>query len=175
MDMDTEVQRAPLDWLQPSVHGDLVLVDRIQAAGWQSFERGAEIGEVSLVDGVVASLERGAGVSLHLVTPSEPSATAIAHPDGGGLVLVTHLGGGGSPELLAAARAIGADAFAATEVVFQIGFAGVVLFDAAGGWEMAAESMAHVVGQTEKGDYRVSVASEHELLDQRVRLVRLWR
>ena len=173
MVQDTEVPKAPLEWAE-SIHGDLVLVDRVQADGWEQIERGStDEHESSVLDGVLATTSRGAGLSLKLATPEGPAFSAVASDESGRVDVVTVLGGEGTGEVLDAARALGDDVFESTEVELEIGFVGLVLFDGSASWEMASESMLYVYGTTPKGTYRVSVAREAEAAGQRVRVIRL--
>lgn len=169
---DTEAPSAPLQWAE-SIHGDLVLVDRLQADGWEQLERGAETPTArSLVEGVLSTISRGAGTSLLLHTPDGPACTAPVSLEGGSVLLVTHLGGSGSPEVLEAAQQIPDDAYLATDATFTVGYVGAVLFDGSASWEMASESMLYVYVQA-KGDYHVDVVREHGEGDRRVRVIRL--
>lgn len=169
---DTEAPTAPLEWAE-SIHGDLVLLDRLRADGWEQLERGAATPSAkTLVEGVLSTIERGAGTSLLLHTPTEPSFTAVTSLDGGAVLVVTHLGGSGSEEALEAAKQIPDDAFEATEATFSVGYVGGVLFDGSASWEMASESMLYVYVQA-KGEYRVDVAAEHGEGERRVRVIRL--
>jgi hypothetical protein len=169
---DTEAPTAPLTWAE-SIHGDLVLVDRLRADGWEQLERGMETPTATtIIDGVLSTIERGAGTSLLLHTPAGPSFTAAVSVEGGPVLIVTHLGGSGSEEALEAARQIPDEAYVATDATFTVGYVGGVLFDGSASWEMASESMLYVYVQA-KGEYRVDVVAEHGEGERRVRVIRL--
>lgn len=175
---DTETPSAPLDWAEP-IHGELVLVDRVQADGWQQLEPGeADEDEQEIVPGVLAKVERGAGTSFVIKTPAEerPSKTGFVVPEEGGLLIVTHLAGDGGPDIRVAARDVPDDAYASTEASFDAGFVGVVLFDGASSWEMASEHMLYVFAEIPKGTYAVDVSSERTTeAGKRFRVIRLRR
>lgn len=157
---DTEVPTAPLEWAA-KVHGDLVLVDRVQSDGWEPFEDGSQPGDATVVvEGVLSTVSRGAGTSLVVHTADATSKSTLVGVGDDTILVVTHIGGDGGPDLRVAAQDVPDDAFTATEATFTAGFVGVVLFDGSSTWEMASERMLYVFAEAKKGDYVVSVCDE---------------
>ncbi len=171
---DTEAPTAPMEWAAP-VHGDLVLVDRVRADSWEPLDAGEQDdSEATLVEGVLATVERGAGPSLLLKSSVEGSRTCLLSLDEGGFLVVTHLGGEGGPDVKVAARDVPADAFTDTGATITIGFVGAVLFDGGSTWEMASEQFVYAFAEPRKGDYAVSVADERETESgKRFRVIKL--
>lgn len=172
---DTEVPTAPLQWAA-RVHGDLVLVDRVQADAWEPFEEGATPeGATVLVEGVLSTVSRGSGTSLMLETDAA-SKTGLVTVGDDTILVVTHIGGEGGPDLRVAAQDVPDDAYTATGATFTAGFVGVVLFDGSSTWEMASEQMLYAFAEVKKGDYAVSVSGERETdSGKKLRVVRLKR
>ena len=170
---DTEVPSAPQEWIG-AVHGALVLVDRVRADGWEMIDDPAGVDAAEVVPGVLSTVERGAGLSLMLAEPDETSRSCLLDLDGAGVLVVTHLGGEGGPDLRVAARDVPDEAYTATEVTFEAGFVGVVLFDGSSSWEMASERMLYAFAETRKGYYQVDVCPETRTESgKRLRVVRL--
>lgn len=169
---DTEVPSAPLTWAD-SIHGDLVLVDRVQADGWLQADRGEpDPSEAPIVPDILSSISRGAGTSLRLVTPPGQSATTLEVHDGR-IFVITDLNGPGDDALRSVPATMPEDAFVATGAPFTIGFVGLVLFDGTASWEMVSESMLYVFAEVPKGDYQIDVCAEHPVGDKKIRVFRL--
>ena len=169
---DTEVPTAPLLWAE-SIHGDLVLVDRVQADGWKQQERGQGTAGDPFADGSAALVECGAGVSLRLATPEGSSATTVETAESGVVYVITDLAGSGHEPLREAATQIPDEKFVNTGKRLTVGFVGLVLYDGAASWEMVSGSMLYVYADAKKGEYEIDVCASHEADGREMRVLRL--
>lgn len=155
------------------MHGDLVVIDRSRADDWGRIERGLAPGlGDTLAQGVVSTLERGAGTTLLLHTPDGPSVTGIA-PTDDGVLIVTHLGDGG-PAVLEAARSLPDDAYESTNATLTFGIDGGLVFDGTASAAMATDAMMALeipVG----GELAVEVAAHAEAGGHSLHVIRLRR
>jgi len=171
-DMEDSGEYGPLEWAEP-IHGALVVVSRDQAASFVGYERGSGLPGRVVVEGVVSVWESGGASVLVLHSPDEWACTGCTTTDGA-VLIVTHLGGVGSADLLQAARDLSADAFQDTGEEFRVGTEGLAIFDGTASWDMVEQGL-HVSGDAPAGTYRLQFAAECKTAAGRLRLLRLQR